>query len=449
MIGVNGSGMSALAVVMSELGYKVSGSDMRANDVCEKLRSKGIDVSIGHSSDNVGDADLVVASAAIKPDNPEVISAERKSIPVISRAQLLGRMMVSNHGIAVSGTHGKTTTTSMLAVVLEVAGLDPTIVIGGELDMIGGSAKLGKSDLLVAEACEAFRSFYEFIPSTAIVTNIEADHLDCYKTLDGVIEGFTRFLSQIKPGGTAVMCLDDVNIRKIIPSVKARVVTYGFSSEADWQAHDVDIDACEPVFRVTNGDEDLGTFKLCVPGRHNVLNALSVLAVGTDLGVSADMMRDALLKFHGAGRRFEILGTARGVTVVDDYAHHPTEVKATLEGARAHGRRVVAAFQPHLFSRTQEMADGFAESLRIADEVYLAEIYPARELPIPGVSSAMIAERMKAARFANVRFFPEKKDLQKALASDLQDGDLLIVMGAGDIREVAESVLSDLGKLDQ
>jgi UDP-N-acetylmuramate--alanine ligase len=429
---------------MAELGYKVSGSDMRANEVCDKLRGMGIDVSIGHRAENVNGADVVIASAAIKSDNPELAFAESKSIPVLSRAQLLGRMMASNHGIAVAGTHGKTTTTSMLAVVLEVAGLDPTIVIGGELDLIGGSAKLGKSDLFLAEACEAFRSFYEFIPETAVVTNIEADHLDCYGTLDGVMEGFSHFLSQIKPGGSAVMCIDNANVRKVIPSLREKVVTYGFSEDAEWRGYDVDIHAPQPVFGVIHNGEDLGTFTLHVPGRHNVLNALAVLAVGAGLNIDFDVMREALLKFNGAGRRFEILGTAKGITVIDDYAHHPTEVKATLKAAHAHGRRVVAVFQPHLFSRTQEMADGFAESLKIADEVYLAEIYPARELPIPGVSSAMIADRMKGAGFDPVHFYPEKKKLEEALLSSLVDGDLLVVMGAGDIRTVAEVALAEL-----
>lgn len=444
MVGVGGAGVSALAVIMAGLGYRVSGSDRNPADATKKLTELGVEVLTGHKGEHVTGAELVVASAAIPDDNPEIQAAKENGIPVIQRAEMLGRLMSGNCGIAVAGTHGKTTTTSMLAVVLESAKLDPTILIGGHLDQIGGNAKLGGSEIFLTEACEAFRSFLSLAPKIAIVTNVEADHLDCYGSLDGVKESFRHFLSQVKPGGLVVACVDCENVPDVLTSVSERVVTYGISESAELRAVDVDVSTPSPKFRAVFGERDLGEFVLNVPGMHNVLNALAVLAVGMELGVSVDAMRESLLLFHGAGRRFDVLGTAGGITVVDDYAHHPTEIAATLSAARAWGRRVVAVFQPHLFSRTKLLADDFAESLSAADDVIVTEVYPAREEPIPGVSGSMIVDRINVSSPGRARFVADKMAVAGELSDTARSGDIVVVMGAGDIRASAEVFFASL-----
>ena len=441
MIGIGGVGVSGLAQIMSEMGYKVTGSDLCPGETAEKLKKIGVEVFAGHNSAYISGADLVVASAAVPEDNPELVAAHEQGILVLSRAEMLGRLMSGKYGIAVAGTHGKTTTTSMIAVMLEAAELDPTVSIGGDVEQLSGNAKLGESQFFLAEACEAFNSFLELKPKMAIVTNIEADHLDCHGSLDGVIKSFKKFLSQIEQNGCAIMCLDCPNVKRVIPSVECRVITYGTGREADCSAYRLDVSVQNPSFEVVYKNRDLGKFTLNVPGIHNVRNALAVIAVGCELGIDRETICSALLEFRGAGRRFEILGTAQGVTVVDDYAHHPTEVAATLAAARTWGRRVVAVFQPHLYSRTQLFADGFADSLKEADLVVLTEIYAAREKPIPGVSAKMISDRMEAGK---ARFLPDKQQLAEELAPLLKEGDLVVVMGAGDIRSSAEELLTRL-----
>lgn len=450
MVGIGGSGMSGLAIIMSRMGYHVLGSDLGFGPNIGLLSNMGIPIFEGHVAAHVGDADLVVVSAAIPSDNPEVLIAKEQGIPIMSRAELLGRLMSLKTGIAVAGTHGKTSTTSMLAVVMERADLDPTIYIGGNLDLIGGNAKLGEGEYFIAEACEAFNSFLEIHPHIAIVTNIEADHLDCHGSLEGVISSFGKFLSQLDVDGFAVMCGDCSNVRRILPEVRRDhdVITYGFGEDADCRAVCADAGVPMPNFGVCFRGRDLGKFQLGVPGRHNILNALSVIAVSTDLGVESDVIREALFDFHGATRRFEVLGTANGVTVIDDYAHHPTEVHATLAAAKTMGRRIVALFQPHLFSRTMIFADEFADSLKLADLLYLAEIYPSREKPMPGVRSRMIADRMLDCATV-VKCLPVKETIADEMLPDLMDGDLVLVMGAGDIRATGELLLAKLERLER
>ncbi|MHB0913023.1 MAG: UDP-N-acetylmuramate--L-alanine ligase [Armatimonadota bacterium] len=433
MVGIGGAGMSALAVVLAGLGYPVSGSDMRESEVTRRLASLGIEVRIGHRAENASGAGLVVVTAAAPSDNPEIVAARSAGVSIITRAEMLGLLVGANYGIAVAGTHGKTTTTSMLALVLEAAGMDATLLVGGDLAQFSGNAKLGGGELLLTEACEAFNSFLALSPAMAVVTNIDADHLDCHGSLDGVVESFRKFLSQIKEGGCAVVNADCPNARSVIPSIGKRVVTFGFR-EGDYLAQEVDVSTPEPRFRV-NGLE----YALRVPGEHNAQNALAAIAAASELGVAGETIRDALLEFRGAGRRFEVLGTARGITVIDDYAHHPTEVRATLAAARAWGRRVVAVFQPHLFSRTRDFAAEFAESLGGADVAVVAGIYAAREKPIPGVTGAMIADLAQSARFV-----PEMDEIPGTLIPELRDGDLVVIMGAGDIRRVAEDLLRRL-----
>lgn len=444
MMAIGGVGMSGLALVLDRMGYRVSGCDIRPGDVAEKFRSLGIKVSVGHDAAHLTGVGMIVASAAIPDTNPEVIAARAAGIPILSRAEALGSLMDVKNGIAISGTHGKTTTTSMVAIVLESAGLDPTILIGGDLDALGGNAKLGASDLLVAEACEAYGSFLELAPQMAVILNIEHDHHDCYPTLDDVIKSFEQFLSQIKPDGLAIMCTDCPNVRRVIPAISERVVTYGLDADADYRAVDVDADSPEPTFRVVNRGVDLGEFELEVPGLHNVRNAVAAIAVATELGVRPEVIREALTRFHGAGRRFEVLGTARGITVVDDYAHHPTEIQATLDGARSWHRRVIAVFQPHLYSRTESLADDFAKALKSADMVIVTEIYAAREKPKPGVSGSMIADLINAGVPDKARFISDKNAVAGELLPILEPGDLVIVMGAGDIRASGEDLLARL-----
>ena len=436
MMAISGAGMSIMAAVMAQMGYRISGCDLSPGTVADRLRELGIEVIEGHDASHVLGAELIVYSAAIKEDNAELVEARRSGMQVLSRAQMLGRLMSDKFGIAVAGTHGKTTTTSMLGTLLVEAGLDPTILIAdGDLD-IHGNARLGASDFFLTEACEAFNSFHELSPQIAVVTNIEADHLDYHGSLEGVIASFRQFLSQIGEGGLAVVCSDCPNVRDVIPSIGKRVVTYGLNEDADYHAYDVDVAEMACSFQAAVGGRHLGEFKLQVPGMHNVSNALAAIAVANELKADPEIMKDAFLKFHGAARRFEVLGTARGITVVDDYAHHPTEVKATLAAARAWGRRTIAVFQPHLYSRTQFFAEEFAESLSAADEVVLTDIYAAREKPMPGVSARLIADRIPDSRF-----IPDKERIAEELVPTLKPGDLVVVMGAGDIRSAGEEIL--------
>lgn len=441
MMGVCGAGMSGLAYVMAGMGYSVSGCDAKPTEVAERLRSLGVSVFEGHDPTHVTAGGLLVASAAIPDSNAEVAAARDQGVEVISRAEMLGRLMAGRYGIAISGTHGKTTTTSMIALVLERAGLDPTILIGGDLGVLGGNAKLGKSEYFVTEACEAYGSFLSLRPRMAVITNIEHDHHDCYPTLDDVMSAFRTFLSQVEAGGMVIACADCPNVRALIPEIAERVVSYGLSEDADVRAAGFDAESANPSFRVMHEGCEIGEFALGVPGRHNVLNALAAIAVGVELGVGPEVMREALAEFRGAERRFDVLGEASGITVVDDYAHHPTEVRATLDAARARGRRVIAVFQPHLYSRTRALAADFAESLSAADEVVLTEIYAAREQPMPGVSGEMIAEMVNSSSPRKARFIAEKGRVAAELVAELRSGDLVVFMGAGDIRESAEELL--------
>jgi UDP-N-acetylmuramate--alanine ligase len=445
LVGIGGTGVGPIAVILANMGFRVSGSDLRMTLEMERLKSKGVEVYCGHSGENIkDDVDLVVTSAAVPDDNPELVAARLKGIPIWSRAQMLGWLMSDKVGIAVAGTHGKTTTTSMLGMVLEAIGLDPTVYAGGSSDALDVGARVGKGKLFVAEACEAFNSFLELRPKIAVVTNIEADHLDFHGSLEGVIQSFKQFLSRIENDGHAVLCVDCPNVRRIAPYVQAHVVSYGFDEAATCRAYDIDISAYQPRFKVWLNGRDLGDFRLCVPGIHNVKNALAVIAVVDVLGIDPAAIREALSRFRGVGRRFEVLGMSRGITVVDDYAHHPTEVAATISAARSFNRRVIAVFQPHLYSRTQYFAPEFARSLGLADLVYVSEIYAAREKPIPGVSGAMIVDMVNENEPGKAKFVPAKEQLPEELLSILKPEDLVLIMGAGDIRSVGETLLERL-----
>ena len=451
-VGVGGAGMSGIAAVMIRRGARVCGSDQRESENTRRLRAMGADVHIGHRPEHVGDVDIVVVSAAVPPDNPEIIAARERGIPVILRAEALGRLMSEyKHRIAIAGTHGKTTTTSMTGLVLLEGGLDPTILVGGDVEAINGNARLGDGDVFVTEACEAFSSFLELRPSVAVITNIDADHLDHYRDFASIKAAFRQFICQVEDGGCVIACADDQGVRKslaskeVFPALGMRLITYGVREDADLRAVDVDVDSPKASFSVMRDKKALGRIALNAPGTHNVLNALAAVAVGLEQGVSFPAIRSALAKYTGAGRRFEMLGEVGGVIVVDDYAHHPAEIAATLQAAkRGWRRRVVVVFQPHLYSRTKFFLKDFADSLSLAARVIVTDIYAAREKPIPGVSACQIIEAMDESGRARAEYIPNKADIADRLLPDLRPDDMVIVMGAGDIREVGEEIVSKL-----
>lgn len=447
-VGIGGAGMSGLARVLARQGAQVSGSDLRESATLESLRREhGIRAMAGHDAANVVGASLVVVTAAVSEKiNPEVQAARAAGIPIVSRAEMLGRLMARcKRSVAVSGTHGKTTTTGMTALVLEAGGLDPTVLIGGDLPAFGGNARVGASDVFLAEACEAYDSFLELDPWISVITNIEADHLDYYGDLDNVLRSFRQFLAQTT--GTAIVCGDDANVRALLPEISApRVVTYGFGEGVELRGCCLRPDGCRQTFDVSRRGESLGRIAVGVPGAQNALNALAAVAVGLEFAVPFASIADGLGAFTGTGRRFERLGeTLGGVLVIDDYAHHPTEIRVNLAAARQTfpGRRIVAVFQPHLPSRTADFKSEFAESFADADFVILTDIFLARELPIEGVTGAGLAALTADRRGADrVAYVADKDALPARLVELTQPGDVVLTLGAGDIRQAGEGFLA-------
>lgn len=447
-VGVGGISMSGIARLLVGRGYQVSGSDVRATHITRQLEKLGVRVCIGHDASNVNGATSLVVSAAVPPDNPEVLEARRKGLPVIARAEMLGRLMSERRSIAVAGTHGKTTTTAMVATVLCGCGLDPTVLLGGEVQGLGGNVRSGDGPYMVAEACEAYGAFLHLRPDIAVVTNIDADHLDYYGTLDGVRAGFARFLSQVSKSGCAVLCADDPNVREVASAARCRVVTYGFGPQADLRAEGIEPNGHSTRYTAVGPNGRHVEVRLSVPGRQNVLNSLAALAVGREVGLADTEVANALAEFRGVGRRFELLGQADGVSVVDDYAHHPAEIVATLSTAREWFRpeRLVAVFQPHLYSRTVQLMDAFAASFRDVDVAYITEIYAARERPLPGVSASELARRAAQLRPGRVtEFVACKERIPDLVLPSLRGGDMVITLGAGNIREVGEALAGKLG----
>lgn len=445
-IGIGGSGVSGLARLMLADGVAVTGSDIKESATVESLRRAGARVAIGHRAENVNGATRVVYTAAVKEDNPELVEAHRRGIPTVTRAHMLSVVMEGKCGVAISGTHGKTTTTGMAASVFLAAGADPSVLVGGEWSALGGNARGGAGKHFIAEACEAFNSFLELHPHVALLTNVEADHLDCHGSLDGVIAAFHQFLGQVDPDGYVIGCRDDANVRGLLERSERRTVTYGLEPGADYVGVDLALDQRHPAFTIERRGERLGEVRLGVPGRHNVLNALSVAALALEEGLPLEALRQGLREFTGVGRRFEILGEVNDVVVLDDYAHHPTEVRATLAAARnSMQRRTTVVFQPHLYSRTELLLDEFAGSFRDADRVFIAEIYAAREQPLPGVSSSRLVERIRQLDPSReVELAPDRTALLARLKAEARPGDLVIVMGAGDIREWGEALVEEL-----
>jgi UDP-N-acetylmuramate--alanine ligase len=442
-VGIGGIGMSGIAELLANQGYAVSGSDAKASDVTRRLETLGVRVVTGHAAEHVGDADVVVVSSAVRPTNPEVAAARARAIPVIPRAEMLAELMRLKQGIAVAGAHGKTTTTSMVALLLDRAGLDPTAVIGGKLSAFGSNARLGQGSYLVAEADESDGSFLFLSPVISIVTNVDREHLDHYGSFEGVLDAFVAFANKVPFWGVVIACGDDATLMALRPRITRRVVTYGIDAPADIQAREVVLEAFGSSCRVTAGGRELGPLRLSVPGRHNLLNALSAVAVGLELGLRFEAIAAALLEFRGAERRFQLLGEAGGVQVVDDYGHHPTEIAAVVAAARAGlGRRVVVAFQPHRYSRTERLLSEFGETLAKADVVVLCDIYPAGEDPIAGVTVEAVAAAVQAAGGPTPVIVRALDDAPAAVAELATRGDLVITLGAGSIGTVGPKLLA-------
>lgn len=447
-VGIGGAGMSGIAKVLLELGYPVSGSDLHLSETTKRLEKMGARIFLGHHDENLDhQVGTVVVSSAIPKHNNEVVKAQVLDIPVIQRAQMLAMLMNRQKGIAVAGAHGKTTTSSMISLVFEKNEMDPTVVVGGELNDIGGNAKLGQGEYLVAEADESDGSFLKLHSHITVVTNIEDDHLDYYGTKENIIKAFCEFILATDSEGFTVMCLDDPVIQGILPLIKAekKVITYGFTSNADFCALNVRLNGLYTKADVYNRGKLLGELRLSIPGKHNVLNALATVAVSINCGLSFSAVANSLQTFHGVQRRFQDIGECSGIHIIDDYAHHPTELKATLAAARTlNPERIVAVFQPHRYTRTHLLAREFGEAFRDADILILDEIYAAGESPIPGVNTGLIVEQIKEQTGQPVEYIPGRAEIEERLFGLIQPGDLVITMGAGNIWSVGTDLLQRL-----
>ena len=444
--GIGGIGMSGIAEVLLNLGYQISGSDVRLSPITERLAGMGARIYEGHHASNVGGARALVVSSAVDPQNPELQEARRLQIPIIPRGELLAELMRLKYGIAVAGSHGKTTTTSMTATILNYAGLDPTVVVGGRVGTMGGSnAQVGHSDFLVVESDESDGSFLKLAPILAVVTNIDREHLDHYASLEAIQAAFVEFLNKVPFYGATIVCLDDANVQSILPSITRRTITYGTTAQADVEAFEIGCGHFASDFRIRYRTTDLGRFHLRIPGRHNVLNAMAAVAVAMELEVSPDTIREALATFNGVDRRFQVRGKERGVTVVDDYGHHPTEIRATLDGARECGfRRILVLFQPHRYTRTFHLMDEFARSFHQADRVFVLDIYAASEKPIDGVSAEGLVERLRQFGHRGAEYAGTIDRAVAAAEAVAQDGDLVLTLGAGNVWQAGEKLLEKL-----
>jgi UDP-N-acetylmuramate--alanine ligase len=447
LVGIGGIGMSGIAEVLLTLGYSVSGSDTKPSTITERLQNLGATICEGHEAANVEGAHVVVTSSAIMTDNPEVVEAHKRKIPVIPRAEMLAELMRLKYGIAVAGAHGKTTTTSMVACVLAAAHLDPTFVIGGRVNQAGTTAKLGKGEYFVVEADESDRSFLLLAPVVAVVTTIDREHLDQYASLEDIQDAFIQFVNRVPFHGAAILCLDEPNVQAIIPGVKRPIITYGTSSQADLIISEVKLEGLGSEFRLTYKGEDLGLFRLPhPPGMHNVRNAAAAAALALYLNVPADLIREGLAKFAGVGRRFDIKGVVDNITVIDDYGHHPAEIRATLEAARGcKFHRLLVLFQPHRFTRTQHLWDEFCRAFNQADILVLTDIYAASEAPIPGVTSEALANAIREAGHKNVFYVRSMQEGIEHLLHAARAGDAILTVGAGNISRASNELMVLLG----
>ncbi len=445
-VGIGGIGMSGIAEVLLTLGYQVSGSDVRQSGITERLARLGATIQIGHNARNVEGAKAVVVTSALEVANPEVAEARRLQIPVIPRGEMLAELMRLKYGVAIAGSHGKTTTTSMVASILNAANLDPTVVVGGRVAaMQDSNARVGKSSILVVESDESDGSFLKLAPILAVVTNIDREHLDHYESLDEIQAAFTEFVNRVPFYGAAILCMEDENIQQIFPFVRRRTVTYGRSAQVDLEIQNVLLSADHSDFTIRRGGADLGEFRLNVPGEHNVLNAAAAIGVALELDAAVDQIAEGLAAFSGVDRRFSIRGEARGVTVVDDYGHHPTEIKATLAAARlANYARIHVLFQPHRYSRTKHLLDEFGTAFHQADGVYLLDIYAASEPALAGVDSHVLLEKVRSYGHRSAYYVSSMEEGIARIAAAAEAGDLIITLGAGNVSQAADSILDKL-----
>jgi UDP-N-acetylmuramate--alanine ligase len=447
-IGIGGIGMSGIAEVLCNLKFQVSGSDLKKSRNTDRLELFGAKIYEGHRAENIGDAQVVVYTSAAKEDNPEIIEAKVKGIPIIPRAEMLAELMaLKPYAVAVAGTHGKTSTTSMVATILGYAGVDPTTVVGGVVDTLGSNARLGQSDWFVTEADESDRSFLMLYPTIAVVTNIDKEHMESYKGMEDVVQCFTDFINKVPFFGAAILCLDDPNVQLIMPRIKRRRVTYGMTAQADVSAQDITYnDGFSSTFTVQKGSEILGQINLPVPGKHNVYNALAATAVALELEVPFEKIAEAFTTFKNANRRFQFKGEAKGISVVDDYGHHPTEILATLDAAKrgSGGKRTVVVFQPHRYSRTKELMSEFALCFNNADLLFVTDIYAASETPIEGISAEVLVENIKLYGHKNAQYIGGIETAVEKVLPFLEENDLLITLGAGTITTLSEKFLEAL-----
>lgn len=441
-VGIGGIGMSGIAELLLNLGYRVSGSDIADSEATRHLENLGGKIFIGHSPENIKDADVVVTSSAIKPGNEEVTAATAASVPVIPRAEMLAELMRLKYSVAVAGAHGKTSTTSMLAAVLDAGGLDPTVVIGGKLKSIGSNAVLGSGDFIVAEADESDGSFLKFSPTISIVTNIDLEHLDFYRDLEQIKQVFLRFIDRLPFYGLAVLCLDNEHVQDLIPEIKKRCITYGLSAQADFQATAVDFDGAKSRFAVYYQGDHMGDIALNLPGRHNIANALAAIAVGHELEIPFESMRRSLENLAGVQRRLELKAEPRGIKIIDDYGHHPTEIKTTLETIQTSwpGRRLVVVFQPHRYTRTSALFDGFARSFYQSDVLIVMPVYSANESPIAGVDHHGLCEAICAHGHKRAYAADDKREALEQLENILEEGDIVLTLGAGNVWQVGDEL---------
>lgn len=445
-VGIGGIGMSGIAEVLHNLGYEITGSDIRESETTKRLKSLGIRIFVGHDKKNVDNAHVVVISSAVSKDNPEVLEAKKRSIPVIPRAEMLAELGRLKYGILVAGAHGKTTTTSLIATILGDSGLDPTVVIGGKLKSMGSNAKLGQGEYIVAEADESDGSFLKLSPTIAVITNIDKEHLDYFKDLENLKLAFLSFINKIPFYGISVLCIENEHIRDIVSLVERRFITYGFSERADVYAKDIKNSGIRMNYEVIYKGESLGVFDIPIPGRHNVLNTLAAIIVGLELQIPLEKIKSALANFSGIQRRFEPKGEYKGIRVFDDYGHHPSEILATLKAAKEcfKGNRLIVVFQPHRYTRTKDLINEFALSFEDADILYLMDIYPAGESPIEGINSEVLYQRIKDKGFESVIYVKERDRLVDTLLSEIKKGDVIITLGAGDVYKIGDSLLERL-----
>jgi len=444
-VGIGGIGMSGIAEVLLNLGYGISGSDVQSSDTTKRLQQLGAAVAVGHTAENIGGADVVVTSTAVKADNPEVLEAHRKNIPVIPRAEMLAELLKMKFSVAVSGSHGKTTTTSMVSTILAHGGLDPTMVIGGKLASIGSNARLGDGDILVAEADESDGSFLKLSPTIAVITNIDREHLDHYSGIDEIKAAFLAFANIVPFYGCTVLCVDNEHVRAIIGSIKRRTITYGIDEPADYTARDIDFQEMKTTFSLFHAGRSLGTIELRVPGLFSVYNAMAAVAVARELGLDMNTIAEALAAFSGVARRLELKGETGGVRVVDDYGHHPTEILATLAAARQRYRgRLIVVFQPHRFSRTQALFNEFTGAFGDADLLILNDIYPASEAPIPGINAAALWAAIRESGHPNAEYIGQAQNTLDYLLGTVGPGDTVLTLGAGSVYKIGEALLEAL-----